>query len=81
MAKGKGRPIFRLQTMKKNRAAVSAGTQTTLPLQPGKADLLKYTPADEIKKYYIAALAEEWGCPVERIRIYGCALPVITIYK
>ncbi len=41
----------------------------------------EYMSADLIKYYYKLALSREWGVPLSHIRIYGCALPVITTYN
>ena len=62
-----------------------SGAQSTL-----KAWVCKERPSEplprlltpeEAQQLYHMALAEIWGCPVDRIRTRSWALPVITIYK
>ena len=82
MGKWKGRPGSRAETMRKIRASVLQGKQATLPLEScTKKREPKYVPSKVIKYYYKLSLAREWGVPVQSIRIYGCALPEIKIFK
>ena len=51
------------------------GEQATLPLErvKGQRKEPRVISSAEIKHYYKLALAEEWGCKYENIKIYGWA--------
>ena len=83
MTKRAGRPTTVLQIIKKNKAAVAAGTQMTLPTGPrgSKQEEFRLPTVEEAEAMYHAVLAEIWKVLVENIRTKGWALPVITYYN
>ena len=78
-----GRKTKLREITKRNIANVRKGKQATLPVEPVKAERRepRIISSAEIKHYYKLALAEEWGCKYENLKIYGWAEKPIIAYK